>query len=120
MIENEYKFTVENINRTVKDFQVCHQERAGNHYWYLKELQVPSEWIMKLNPITNDFEICREITIWFEKLSTDNSYTPRSCRTIPKTVIKLRKQYEMRLKELKEQKIRDKLTIMAGDFEECD
>ena len=120
MIEDEYKFTVENVNRTVKDLQVCHQERAGNHYWYLKELQVPSEWIMKLNPITNDFEICREITIWFEKLSTDNSYTPRSCRTIPKTVIKLRKQYEMRLKELKEQKIRDKLTIMAGDFEECD
>jgi hypothetical protein len=120
MIEDEYKFTVENINRTVKNLQVCHQERGGYHYWYLNELQLPTEWIMRLNPITNDFEICREVTIWFEQVSTDDSYTPRSCRTIPKTVRKLRKQYETKLIELKEQKIRDKLTIMAGDFEECD
>lgn len=120
MIENEYKFTVENINRTVKDLQVCHKERCGNHYWYLDEFQVPNEWIMKLNPDDKTFEICREVTIWFEHISTDNSYTPRSCRTIPKTVRKLRKQYEMRLKELKEQKIKNKLMIMAGDFEECD
>ena len=117
MIEDEYKFTVENINRTVKNLQVCHQERCGDHYWYLNEFQVPNEWIMKLNPDDNTFEICREVTIWFEHISTDNSYTPKSCRTIPKTVRKLRKQYEMRLKEFKEQQIRDKLMIMAGDFE---
>ena len=121
MIEDKYKLTVENINRTVKDLQVCHQERAGTHYWYLNEFQVQPEWIMKLNPDDNSFEICREVIYWNEQyLSTDNSYTPRSCRTIPKTVRKLRKQYEMRLKELKEQKIKDKLMIMAGDFEECD
>ena len=120
MIENEYKFTVENINRTVKNLQVCHQERCGNHYWYLNEFKVPNEWIMKFDPVDKTFEICREVTLWFEHISTDNSYTPRSCRTLQKTIIKLRKQYEMRLKELKEQKIRDKLTIMAGDFEECD
>lgn len=120
MIEDKYKFTVENINRTVKDLQVCHQERGGYHFWYLKEFQAQHEWIMKLNPDDKTFEICREVTIWFEHISTDNSYTPRSCRTIPKTVRKLRKQYEMRLKELKEQKIKNKLMIMAGDFEECD
>jgi len=117
MIEDEYKFTVENINRTVKNLQVCHQERCGDHYWYLNEFQVPNEWIMKFNQDDNTFEICREVTIWFEHISTDNSYTPKSCRTIPKTVRKLRKQYEMRLKEFKEQQIRDKLMIMAGDFE---
>lgn len=120
MIPDEYKFTVENVNRTVKNLQVCHQERCGNHYWYLNEFQVPNEWIMKFDPVDGAFEICREVTIWFEHISTDNSYTPRSCRTIPKTVRKLRKLYEMRLKELKEQKIKNKLTIMAGDFEECD
>lgn len=120
MIPDEYKFTVENVNRTVKNLQVCHQEIGGNHYWYLNEFQVPNEWIMKFDPVDGAFEICREVTIWFEHISTDNSYTPRSCRTIPKTVRKLRKQYEMKLKELKEQKIRDKLMIMAGDFEECD
>ena len=117
MIEDEYKFTVENINRTVKNLQVCHQERCGDHYWYLNEFQVQNEWIMKFNPDDNTFEICREVTIWFEHISTDDSYTPKSCRTIPKTVRKLRKQYEMRLKELKEQQIRDKLITMAGDFE---
>ena len=120
MIEDKYKFTVENINRTVKDLQVCHEERCGNHYWYLKEFQVPNEWIMKLNPDDKTFEICREVTIWFEHISTDNSYTPKSCRTIPRTVRKLRKLYETRLKELKEQQIKNKLLIMAGDFEECD
>ncbi len=120
MIPDEYKFTVENVNRTVKNLQVCHQERGGNHYWYLNEFKVPNEWIMKFDPVDGAFEICREVTFWSEHITTDNSYTPKSCRTIPKIVRKLRSQYQTRLKELKEQQIRNKLRIMAGDFEECD
>lgn len=120
MIPDEYKLTVENINRTVKNLQVCYQKRCGNHYWYLNEFQVPNEWIMKLNPDTNTFEICREVSIWFEHISTDNSYEPKSCKSIPRTVRKLRRQYEEKLKKMKEKQIRDKLRIMAGDFEECD
>lgn len=120
MIPDEYKLTVENVNRTVKNLQVCHQERGGNHYWYLNEFQVPNEWIMKLNPDDNTFEICSEVTVWYEHISTDSSYEPKSCRSIPKAVRRLRRQYEARLKYLKEKRIREKLRIMAGDFEECD
>jgi hypothetical protein len=120
MVEDKYKLTVENVNRTVKHLQVYYEERGGNHYWYLNEFKVPSEWIMKLNPNNKTFEVCREVTYWYERITTDSSYEPKSCRSLPKAVRKLRRQYEERLKGLKEKRIREKLRIMAGDFEECD
>ena len=122
MIEDKYKLTVENVNRTVKDLQVTHQERDGIHYWYLNEFQVQTEWIMKLRSDDNSFELCSEVTTyWGEQyITTDCSYEPKSCRSIPKAVRRLRRQYEARLKEVKEKQIRNKLELMEGDFAECD
>ena len=120
MIPDKYKLTVENVNRTVKNLQVYHEERDENHYWYLDEFRVKSEWIMKYSPYKDTFEVCSEVTYWYDRISTDSSYEPKSCRSLPKAVRKLRRQYEERLKGLKEKQIREKLRIMAGDFEECD
>ena len=120
MNKNKPKFTVEKINSAVKNLQVYHEERGGNHYWYLNEYKVPTEWIMKFNPVYDEFEICTKVIYWGggEYISTDSSYEPKSCRSIPKAVITLRRQYEEKLKGLKERRIRDKLRIMAGDFTE--
>ena len=121
MIENKYKLTVENVNRTVKDLQVTHQEREGVHYWYLNEFQVQTEWIMILKS-DNTFEICSDVTTyWGDRyISTDMSYEPKSCRSIPKAVRKLRRLYEAKLKAVKEKQIKNKLEMMEGDFAECD